>query len=163
MTQETQLENKKILIVDDEPDVLETLDQLLQMCRLSKAPGFEEAKKLLESETFDIAILDIMGVRGYELLDIAVKRNVIPIMLTAHALSVDDTVRSFKKGAAFFIPKDEMGRIGVFLDDILDAKEKGRKPWSRWLERLGAYYDRKFGRNWIKKDEEFWQKYNFYS
>ena len=35
------LENKKILIVDDEPDVLETLADLLDMCRIDTALDFE--------------------------------------------------------------------------------------------------------------------------
>jgi DNA-binding NtrC family response regulator len=163
MTEEGLLQGKKILIVDDEPDVIETLEELLQVCKISRAPRFEDAKKLLESEQFDIAILDIMGVRGYELLDIAVRRNVIPVMLTAHALSVDDTVKSFRRGAASYIPKDEIARIAVFLNDILEAEEKGRKPWWRWMERLGTYYERKFGSNWRERDKEFWDKYNFYS
>ena len=157
------MQGKKVLIVDDEPDVLETLEELLQVCKISRARRFEDAKKLLQSEHFDIAILDIMGVRGYDLLDLAVKKNVMPVMLTAHALSVDDTVKSFRRGAASYIPKDEMTRIAVFLNDILEAKEKGRKPWWRWMERLGTYYERKFGSNWQERDKEFWDKYNFYS
>jgi len=36
MTEENLLDGKKILIVDDEPDVLETLEELLPMCDISK-------------------------------------------------------------------------------------------------------------------------------
>ena len=59
------LEGKRILIVDDEPDVLDTLADLLPMCVVTKASNFEQAKDLLESQYFDMAILDIMGVQGY--------------------------------------------------------------------------------------------------
>jgi DNA-binding response OmpR family regulator len=45
------------------------------MCHVAKAATFEEAQKLLETEYFDIAILDIMGVDGYKLLDIAKKKG----------------------------------------------------------------------------------------
>ena len=39
------LEGKRILIVDDEPDVLETLLELLDMCNIDTAPDFETAEK----------------------------------------------------------------------------------------------------------------------
>lgn len=55
------LKYKRLLIVDDEPDVLETLEELLPMCDVVKASSFEEAKDLLEVQYFDIAVLDIMG------------------------------------------------------------------------------------------------------
>jgi DNA-binding NtrC family response regulator len=161
MTEERQLEGKTVLIVDDEPDVLDTLVELLNMCMVTKASNFEQARDLLENQTFDIAILDIMGVNGYRLLDLAKKKYVIPVMLTAHALSVVDTVKSFKRGAASYLPKDEMINIVIFLNDILEAKEKGKNFWWRWMERFEAYYDKKFGPDWKKKDKDFWETFNF--
>ena len=62
------LKFKRLLIVDDEPDILETLEELLPMCDVVKASSFEEAKDLLEFQYFDIAVLDIMVVNGYKLL-----------------------------------------------------------------------------------------------
>ena len=102
------LKGKKVLIVDDEPDVLDTLEELLSDCDLKKASTFEEAKALLEKEPFDIAVLDIMGVNGYKLLDIAKEKKVVPVMLTAHALSPENIVKSYREGAASYLPKDEM-------------------------------------------------------
>ena len=81
------LDGKKVLVVDDEPDILESLEELLDMCEVVAASTFDEAKELLESQDFHIAILDIMGVDGYRLLDIANKRDVPAVMLTAHALN----------------------------------------------------------------------------
>lgn len=80
------LEGKRILIVDDEPDVLETLEDLLPLGRITTASSFREAKERLESEAFDLTILDIMGVAGYDLLKIAVERDTMAVMLTARAL-----------------------------------------------------------------------------
>ena len=96
MKETQRLEGKNVLIVDDEPDVLDTLADLLPMCQVTKASNYEEAREALENRFFDVAILDIMGVNGYQLLDLAKKKHVIPVMLTAHALSVADTVKSFK-------------------------------------------------------------------
>jgi DNA-binding NtrC family response regulator len=159
MSSEDRLNGKRVLIVDDEPDVLETLEGLLPMCHVSKASNFVEAEKLLHDEQFDIAVLDIMGVDGYKLLEIAQKKNVIPVMLTAHALSIENTIKSYREGAASYIPKDEMSKISTFLNDILEAKEKGKSSWWRWIDRLGSYYEKKFGRDWKDKDEDFWRNF----
>jgi len=151
MASKSLLDNKKILIVDDEPDVLESLLELLSMCEVVKASSYDEAKELLESQDFDMAILDIMGVDGYGLLEIAKDRNVIAVMLTAHALSPDNVTRSYEEGAASYVPKDEMANITTFLNDILEAKEKGKGFWWRWLDRFESYFDKKFGPDWQKE------------
>jgi DNA-binding NtrC family response regulator len=158
-----RLKGKKVLIVDDEPDVAGALQELLPMCHTTKAFSFEQAKEQFESQPFDIAILDIMGVNGYELLELALKKNVIALMVTAHALSPEHTVTSFRKGAAFFVPKEEMGNIETFLNDVLEAKEKGHHPRSRWLERLDSYYVKRFGPTWKDHDKEFWKKFTYYA
>lgn len=148
------LEGKRILIVDDEPDILETLEELLSMCGVTKASSFEKGKDLLETQDFDIALLDIMGVNGFELLRIANERKVIAVMLTAHALSVEDTLRAYKEGAASYVPKDKMANITTYLNDVLEAKEKGKHFWWRWLERFGSYYNKKFASEWKNKNKE---------
>jgi DNA-binding NtrC family response regulator len=148
---------KRVLIVDDEPDVLNALADLLSMCHVTKASTFEQAKEQLETHAFDIAILDIMGVNGYELLELAIKKNVIAMMVTAHALSPDHTVKAFRKGAAFFVPKEKMGNIEMFLNDVLEAKEKGHNLWGRWLDRLDDYYVKRFGPQWKDHNKDFWE------
>ncbi|MBW2437376.1 MAG: response regulator, partial [Deltaproteobacteria bacterium] len=107
MADKDRLEGKRILLVDDEPDVLDTLVDLLPMCETVKASHFKAAKDYLESEYFDLAILDIMGVEGYHLLEIANQRDVTAVMLTAHALSPENVVKSYKEGAASYLPKEE--------------------------------------------------------
>ena len=157
-----RLVGKRVLIVDDEPDVLETLAQLLSMCDIKKATTYDEAERLFEKEKLDIAVLDIMGVDGYKLLDISKRRNVIAVMLTAHALSPEHIVKSFKGGAASYLPKEEMARIADFLEEILEAKEKGKHLWWRWLDRWGEYYEKKFGPDWHQEDKEFWEKFPYW-
>ena len=65
MSDSKLLDGKKVLVVDDEPDILESLEELLDMCEVVTAFTFEQAKQLLESQDFHIAILDIMGIDGY--------------------------------------------------------------------------------------------------
>ena len=164
MTEKDLLEGKKVLIVDDEPDVLETLEELLSMCDITRASSFDEAKELLQNQDFEMAILDIMGVEGYRLLEIANEKKIIAIMLTAHELSIQNTIKAFQEGAASYVPKDEMVNIDVYLNDILEAKERGKSLWWRWRERFGTYYDKKFGTNWKEKEKgrAFWEQIGYW-
>jgi len=160
MSESARLKGKKILIVDDESDILDILEELLEMCEVARASTFEEAKQLMESQKFDIAILDIMGVDGYGLLDIANRKKIIPIMLTAHAFSPRNLVRSIKEGAHSYLPKEEISNITTFLGDVLEAKEKGKNPWGPWQERLPtSYFERRWGAAWQDADKDFWDKF----
>ena len=152
------LRGKRVLIVDDEPDVLETLKDLLEMSEISTATSFEEAKMLLQTQHFDLAVFDIMGVDGFKLLEIANERKILTVMLTAHALSLENTVKSFKKGAAYFIPKEEMANIAIFLNDVLEGERGEKSFWRKWLDRLGEFYDKRFGSDWMKQDRDFWDE-----
>ncbi|RLB32726.1 MAG: response regulator [Deltaproteobacteria bacterium] len=150
---------KRVLIVDDEEDVLNTLTELLEMCKIDRASSFEQAKELLETNDYDVAVLDIMGVQGIELLQIAKQRGIPALMLTAHALSEENLKKAAEEGAGYYAPKDEISNIDLFVADVIEAKEKKKNPWIRWFERLGGFYDRLFtGPNWREKEKEFWEK-----
>jgi DNA-binding NtrC family response regulator len=162
MAKKNLLDGKKILAVDDEPDVLEALQELLSMCRVETAASFEEAKNKLVNQEFDIAILDIMGVNGYKLLELADEKKVIAVMLTAHALSPENTVISYEKGASSFVPKEKMGNIETYLIDVLEAQTKGKHFWWRWLDRFNSYYEKRFGPDWPEHDKKFWEKFDYW-
>jgi len=160
MSESSLLDGKKILAVDDEPDILKVLEELLSMCEVVTASTFQEAKKLLESKDFDIAILDIMGVDGYGLLEIANKRDIPVVMLTAHAFTPDNLVKSIKEGAASYLPKEEIANITTFLNDVLEAKKKGENTWGPWQERLPtSYFEKRWGAAWQDTDREFWERF----
>lgn len=163
MKKENLLEEKTVLIVDDEPDILDTLEDLLSMCNTVRAGDFESAEKLLQTRHFDLAILDIMGVSGYELLDLCVKKHIIAVMLTAYAVTPADVRKSFDKGAAFYIPKEEMANIEVFLNDVLEAIQRGRNPWERWYSRLSHFSEKAFGENWKKDEKDLLDKFTFHT
>lgn len=158
MSSNNYLDGKRVLLVDDEPDVLESLEELLPMCRTTRAQNYEDASKWIDTADFDLAILDIMGVSGYELLERCVKRKLTAVMLTARAVTAEDVARSFHQGAAYFIPKEEMFRIATFLEDILEAKAKGKNTWRRWVERLSSFAEKTFGKEFDKNDKDFLDK-----
>ena len=151
---------KKVLIVDDEKDVLDSLIELLDLCKIDAATSFEEAKDFLERYDYDIVVLDIMGVKGFELLEIAKNRGIPSLMLTAHALSEESLKKSAEDGASYYVPKNEMDKIATFVADVLEAKEKKKNPWVRWFDRLGGTFDKIFtGPNWREREKEFWDNF----
>jgi len=154
------VKGKKILVVDDEPDVLEQLTELLDMCIVDTAPSFETAQKFLNKNTYDVAIFDIMGVRGYDLLELANQKGLPALMLTAHALTPDNLVKSIKEGAQSYIPKEKMSDITTYLADILKAQAKGIEKQGTWFARLKQFFDKKFGPGWKEEHKEFWQEFD---
>ncbi|MCD6306082.1 MAG: response regulator [Deltaproteobacteria bacterium] len=118
MSEKSLLTGKRVLVVDDEADILEIVRELLPMCKVVTAGTSEEAHALLTSESFDLAILDIRGVNGYALLETARQKNIPAAMLTAHAFTPGNLARSIKEGAVAYIPKEEVSRIADFLEDI---------------------------------------------
>jgi DNA-binding NtrC family response regulator len=160
MTTDDILKGKKILIVDDEADILEILKLFLEQCEIETASSFEEAKALLESNTYDVAILDIMGVRGFELLGITSEREIPALMLTAHGLNPPNLIKSIQEGAKSYIPKEKMNEIDIYLKEILFAKEEGIEKPGNWFARLSSFFDERFGSNWKKEDEKFWAEFD---
>lgn len=160
MTDENILADKKILVVDDEPDILETLEELLCMCSVDTAATFEQAVALLKTNTYDIAVLDIMGVKGYDLLKITSRIDVPALMLTAHALTPDNLRISIEQGADAYVPKDRLTDIALYVADILKARQEGKKAHVTWFSLLKPVFDKLFGEGWRKKDRDFWDAFD---
>lgn len=148
---ESVLKGKKILLVDDEQDILTMVEEeILESCgecKIDKASNYKDAVDLLKSNDYDLAILDIMGVRGFELLEIAVARKFKVAMLTAHSLSPEALKKSHDLGAGAYLPKDKLGELIPFLEDVLRYEHK--TGWKRLMEKLDDYYTEKFaGVDW---------------
>jgi DNA-binding response OmpR family regulator len=147
MMPESILNKKKILIVDDELDVLVIIEEEVfhacANCKIDKATNYENASELLRVNEYDLVVLDIMGVRGFDLLELAVAEKCKVAMLTAHALTPKALKKSHDMGAMAYLPKDKLGEIVPFLEDVLRSDHKS--AWKRLLDKLGDYYDKKFG------------------
>lgn len=154
------LENKRLLLVDDEPDILETLEELLDMCDVDMADSFEAAVNCLKNNEYDAAVLDIMGVKGHSLLKITRKLDIPAIMLTAHALTPDNLKASIEQGADAYVPKDKMVDIALFVSDVLTARKEGKKANVTWFSLLKPVFDKLFGEGWRKSDQEFWDEFD---
>ncbi|MBW1734548.1 MAG: response regulator [Deltaproteobacteria bacterium] len=160
MAENDILKGKKILAVDDEQDILDTLVEILTECDVETATSFESARGLLETGAYDATILDIMGVRGFDLLEIAIQKKIPALMLTAHGLNPDNLVGSIKIGAKSYIPKDKISDIDIFLKEVFLAREKGIERPGNWFSRLSSYFDNRFGYGWKNKDKKFWTEYD---
>jgi CheY-like chemotaxis protein len=160
---ESVLSGKRILAVDDEPDVLTVLKEEIlaaaPTATLDTAVSYEKASELLVSWTYDLAILDIMGVRGIDLLRLAVQRPypVPVVMLTAHALSPEFLKESIEKGARAYLPKEYLGSVVPFLEDVL-TNEYG-PAWRRILKQVEGLFGKEWGPYWRQPDEKFWKEF----
>jgi PAS domain S-box-containing protein len=133
-----RLDGVKVLVVDDEPDTLEVIRQVLEGCRakVATARSAEDALVALEAEPFDVLLSDIgMPKRdGYDLISEVRRRGVKTpaAAVTAFARSEDRT-RAMLSGYQAHMTKpletSELlatvaalsGRIGARNDDEHDG------------------------------------------
>ncbi|MFH1114241.1 MAG: response regulator, partial [Pseudomonadota bacterium] len=154
------LADKTVLAVDDEPDVLETLREILEDHKnlvLHTATDFDHGRQLLYSHNYDIVILDIMGVQGFDLLKIASNRGFPVVMLTAHAVNPEALKRSIELGAGAYLPKERLDSLPGFLEDIL--RRSYSSVWRRAFHDLLGLFDERFGSNWRKSEQQFWTEF----
>ncbi len=101
-------EMNRILIAEDDASIANLIRTVLVDAgyRCTWAPDGEQAADLLEKESFDLALLDIMlpGVNGYDLLEYCKSLEVPVIFLTALG-GVEDRVRGLRSGAEDYLPK----------------------------------------------------------
>lgn len=157
---ESYIRGKHILAVDDEEDILETIEDILEEARIDRATDYNTASRKIRENRYDLAILDIMGVNGLKLLEETVAKGIPTVMLTAHAISPQTLMESIRKGAISYLPKETLAEIDVLLNTLLQAYERGEPPWKLLFEKLGGYFDKRFGADWQTVDPEFWSEFS---
>jgi nucleotide-binding universal stress UspA family protein/CheY-like chemotaxis protein len=135
------LKGRTILVVDDETDILDTVEEELDMCIVHKAKTKEAALELISKNRYDIVVLDIMGVDGFKILEQTVKNYIPTVMLTAHALTKDSLNKAARMGATSFLPKDKMIELETFLVDVI--RNDGKPVWRKLFERMSSYFNEK--------------------
>lgn len=97
-----------VLIVDDEKVIVDLIEMTLEPFdyRCFKAYSGEEAADLIEKQSFDLILLDVMmpGVDGFTLMQYIGPTGTPVIFLTAKT-AVEDRVRGLRAGAYDYIVK----------------------------------------------------------
>ena len=161
MTESSSILNgKRILAVDDEIDILDTIEDILDGAEVETAGDYEAASAKIKANAYDLAILDIMGVNGLQLLEETVAKGIPTVMLTAHAINPEALMESIQKGAISYLPKEKLAELDELLQILLDAHQKGDPPWKLLFEKLGSFFDERFGDGWQDKQKKFWLEFN---
>jgi two-component system, NtrC family, response regulator PilR len=123
-------EQAVVLVVDDEPDLLELVSLTLNRMSLKTrtAPDLTSARKLLKTERFDLCLTDMRLPDG-DGLDLVAwiqeNRAAVPVaVITAHG-NVESAVRALKLGAFDFVSKPL--DLGVLRKLVGSAIKLGRR------------------------------------
>jgi DNA-binding NtrC family response regulator len=139
------LKGAQILAVDDEVDVLKRLEEALtgSGAILDAAASYEEAVQKISSYTYGLVVLDLMGGRGLDLLQLAVVKNVPVVVLTAHEANAEVVNKSVVLGARGYLITDELNNVPSLLEGVL--RSTNGASWKRGLERAVRYLAERFG------------------
>ena len=72
----------------------------------------------------------------------------------------DTLLESIRKGAISYLPKETLTELDTLLEELLAAREQGKPPWKLLFEKLGDYFDERFGPGWKEKEREFWSEFS---
>ena len=122
------MEKVKILIIDDEVEILETIGDVLidEGFSVFKASNAKQAKQICLSSTLDLILLDIWmpDIDGISLLKELVEDGLkTPIVIMSGHGNVETAVQSIKYGAYDFLEKPiSLGKLLNTIKKILDIK-----------------------------------------
>jgi two-component system probable response regulator PhcQ len=119
----------KVLIVDDEPEVIDIMQRFLQMehYEVRTASSAEEALKILADEPIDVIITDewMSGMSGTKFLGVVRREypDSIRILLTGHA-DLDTAIRAINDGEIyrFFTKPCNFGELTGTLRQAIQQK-----------------------------------------
>ncbi|MDA3972071.1 MAG: response regulator [Desulfobulbaceae bacterium] len=122
-----------ILLVDDEPEILDLLGRQLtnRQFKTYTASSGKEALNILESEQIDILVTDVRmpGMDGIELLETAkgMRPELEAIVITGHG-DLDTALSAMRLGAYNFLPKPVgIAELAITLDNCVEKISLKRK------------------------------------
>lgn len=133
----SSLRGKSILMVDEEPALLEFLETEIRHAfpslRIQTAATYGEATTLLGSWTYDLVLFDITGTQGFDILTQAVNRPYpIPaLMLNAEALPPASLERALALGGHRCLSRENVRQIVPFVDGMMKGNHEAL--WRRML------------------------------
>jgi DNA-binding NtrC family response regulator len=123
----------RILVIDDEPDIRDSLEALLtaESYRVELAANATEGLKKLESSAYDLVLLDLMmpDKSGMQVLEEVRQRDrETPIfMLTAYG-SVEVAVQALKRGASDYFSKPwDNEKLLIEIENIISKNRLERE------------------------------------
>jgi DNA-binding NtrC family response regulator len=122
----------RVLVVDDEPGVQESLRMLLkQDCDVTVAGNAREALAAIDEAPPDLVILDLVmpGRSGLDLLsDLAERRLRAPVIVLTATKTVATAVEAMKRGAADYVTKPfEVDALRIKVRRLLEQGELERE------------------------------------
>lgn len=123
--------HEKLLIVDDELDILEMLSSFLAQegFRVKTAPGGHEAIDIFKSEPFDVVITDMRmpGIDGLTVMRRLkeIDEDIEVIILTAFA-ALENVIEAFRHKGAFDYLTKPLGNINELFIAVSQALESRR-------------------------------------
>ncbi len=139
---------KKILIVDDEPQIRQLISKYAQIenYEVTEAENGMEALRLCKRNEFDIIIMDIMmpELDGFTASREIRKFSGTPILLLSARSEEYDRINGFETGADDYVvkpfsPKELMLRINAILKR--SSTEKPQRPSSEFFVYMGLEID----------------------
>lgn len=125
---------KKVLIVDDEPQMQTLISICIQSANfeVKTVSSGEEAIRLLEENQFDLILLDIMmpGMDGFQVLDQLQKWNwITPVIILSALGETDQIVDGLNLGAYDYVtkpfePKELVARVHSVLRRVQPRVEE---------------------------------------
>jgi len=151
--EESILKNKMILAVDDDPDVLTILEEeILEACpdcQFHKVTTYKEAVERMLSFTYDVVLLDIIGVQGLNLAELAVSRNFPIGVFTAHPITPEVLEGFINMKTHAYLPKERIGEIVPFLENMLGYQYL--PEWRLFFDKITEFLGKKIEMDWGKK------------
>jgi CheY-like chemotaxis protein len=123
---------KRVLIVDEDPDILDFLAgetrKICLSCQFEKADTFSQAVDSMFSGKYDLVILDFPGIRGPYLLNLALLREIpVVVLVSFNSFSIEAN-HLFQKGIKGLLPKKNLSEIGPVLENLLSPKNPPAFP-----------------------------------
>ncbi len=134
------LEGKRILVVNNEREVLKMMTEALAASEVITAGNVDEARSLIAKEFFNLAILDTVTANGCDLLQDCHAYKVPAAMLTPREVEVTRVSEAMKRGARSFFPKDELHRLQETVVDLLERLEERKTYRAGLFRRLWAAF-----------------------
>ena len=125
----------KILLVDDEPDVLDLVSRacLRAGYEVISAPSGEQALALVSSARPDLVILDVLlpGIDGFEVCRRIRLESQVPIVMLTARDAEEDIMRGFRLGVDDYVTKPFSirllaARVGAVLRRTADASRRNK-------------------------------------